>query len=267
MKKTTEVIPKTQNTVPAVLDYGADTGVGFENQTRDDITIPFLTVLQALSPQITSMQDAKPGMLFNTVTEELFDGKTGIILVPATTRHVYVEWVPREKGGGFFGVHEVNSDVVKQARANSKEFNKLTTPSGNQLTETFYLYAVVLDKNDEPLNPVTLAFTSTKISVYKRWNTKVNMFTIKSPSGAKIRPPLFAHKVRVTAVKEKNNKGEFYNFDLQPANGGVADSLLPPGHPALEAAKEFRQLVESGAARADYESSHPSSQEDTPQWA
>lgn len=240
---------KTQAVVPT-HDYGADASAGYENQSRADVSIPFLTVLQALSPQITEMEAAKPGMLFNSVTEELIDGKVGRVFVPATTKHMFVEWVPREKGGGFVATHEPESEVVRQARASSKEFGKYTTPNGNQLQETFYIYGVLLDEQDQPGEMAVISFTSTKISAYKRWNTKVSMFTIPSPTGGKIRPPLFAHKVKLTSTKEKNNKGEFFNFDLQPANGSVASSLLPPGHPALEAGKSLREMVNSGAAKA-----------------
>lgn len=248
----------TSTAVGAVHDYGVDAGQGFEHQTRADIAIPFLNVLQPLSPEITNNEAARAGMLFNSVTEQLTDGKTGLVFIPATTRHVFVEWVPREKGGGFVGIHEIESEVVKNARAASKEFGKYTTPAGNQLQETFYVYGVLLDDEGAPGEMAILAFTSTKITPYKRWNTKINMFTVKTPSGAKVRPPLFAHQVRITTTKEKNNKGEFFNVDLQPAvNNSVAESLLPPGHPALEAAKDLRKLVDDGVAKADYTSQRP----------
>jgi hypothetical protein len=256
-KENKAVVPTAPQAVVPAADYGADAGVGFENQTRADISIPFLTVLQALSPQITSMEAAKPGMLFNTVTDELVDGKTGRVFVPATTKHQYVEWVPREKGGGFVAAHEADSEVVKQAMAGSKDFGKYTTPNGNQLQETFYIYGMLLDEADQPAEMAVIGFTSTKIGVYRRWNTKVNMFTLPQPDGRKVRPPLFAHKVRITTVKEKNNKGEFFNFELQPANGSVAASLLPPGHAALEAAKQLRDMIVSGTAKADYASQQP----------
>ncbi len=99
-----------------------------------------------------------------------------------------------------------------------------------------------------------IAFTSTKIKAYKKFNTKIGMFQIRTPDGRKIRPPLFAHRVKLTAIKQKNNKGEFFNFDLNPANGDLASSLLPPGDPRLEAAKSCKELVAGGLARAAYES-------------
>lgn len=268
---TTAVATTPKNTaVGQVIDYGDDAGKGFENQTRADITIPFLSVLQPLSPEVTNMEDAKPGMLFNTVTEELVDGKTGLVFVPAITNHIFVEWKPRETGGGFIGIHQVDSDVVKAAREASTSFGDYKTPNGNKLQETFYVYGVLSDEDQQPIGPVVIAFTSTKISVYKRWNTKVNMFTVKTPGGAKVRPPLFAHQVRITSVKEKNNKGEFFNFDLQPAvNGSVAESLLPPGAPLLEAAKELREMVAAGLAKPSHDtvtSEAPSSDDPAENW-
>jgi hypothetical protein len=253
-KTAVAVAPTTAGAVAVATDYGADAGQGFEGQSRSDISIPLLGVLQAMSPQVTNMQAAKPGMLFNTVTEELIPGSEGVVLVPATTRHQFVEWVPREKGGGYVAAHEPGSEVVKAAQAASKDFGKLTLPNGNQLVETFYIYGMVLDADKQPTQMITVPLTSVKISPYKRWNTKVNMFTVKTPTGQKVRPPLFAHTLRITTVKEKNLKGEYFNVDLQPAvNNSVAESLLPPGHPALEAAKELRDMVSQGVAKGAYE--------------
>ena len=56
-----------------------DDAKGFDNMTQDDLALPFVRILGQLSPQVTAgdakyMEDAKPGMIFNTVTNELFDG-------------------------------------------------------------------------------------------------------------------------------------------------------------------------------------------------
>ena len=64
-----------------------DDAKGFDNMTQDDLALPFVRILGQLSPQVTAgdakyMEDAKPGMIFNTVTNELFDGKKGIKVIP-----------------------------------------------------------------------------------------------------------------------------------------------------------------------------------------
>ena len=258
------VAPKAESAV-AAYDYGDDANAGFENQTGEDLAIPFLGLLQALSPQVGDVSDgglegAKAGMIFNTVTDVVYDGKDGVEFIPALTEHVFVEWVPRSRGGGFVARHEPSSDIVKAAKEGSKTFGRYSTDytetgdekapfKGNDLTETFYVYGILVG---EQVEPIVLAFTSTKISVYKRWNTKLNMFTLKH-GDRKIRPPLFAHRVRLTTVAQKNNSGSFHNFALAPAEGDVKSSLLAPDDPRFIAAKECGEMVKSGAARASYE--------------
>ena len=73
-------------------------------------------------------------------------------------------------------------------------------------------------------------------------------------NGRKVRPPLFAHTVRVTSVEESAGGEDYFNFSLSPADGKVADSLQEPGSPALEAAKAVADMVKSGIARAAHES-------------
>lgn len=254
----TDVVKKTASTDLAAFDYGEDVGSGFENQTAADYSIPFLGVLQQMSPQVKDPDDggvagARPGMLLNTVTEELYSAKEGLQFVPAHTEHVFVEWVPRESGGGFVAVHQINSDVVKRAKAAAREYGKYRTDAGNDLVETFYVYGITCDDRDAG-EMLVIAFTSTKIKVYKRWNTKVGMFQIKTADGRKVRPPLFAHRVKLTTSKEKNNKGEFYNLSINPAEADLTTSLLSPDDPRFMAAKECKRMVESGMARAAYDS-------------
>lgn len=241
--------------VGAVIDYGEDAGAGFENQTQADVSIPFLAVLQAMSP-VCEGDDSphRPGMLFNTVSEESVKGGEGILFVPGVTRHVVMEWKPRDQGGGIVGEHAVDSDVVKEAQQRSTEFGKLKTLGGNDLIETFYVYGVQVDEDGETvLGPLVIPFTSTKIKRYKAWNSRLNMFAHKK-HGMPGKPPLFAHLTRVTTTKEKNAKGDFHNITLAPARGDVFASLLKPDSDALGQARQIRQMVADGVAKPDYAS-------------
>lgn len=254
----TAVVKKGATAVAEYADYGDDLDQGFEGQTSSDYSIPFIAVLQQMSPQVADPRDGgvegcKPGMLLNTVTGEVWDGREGTEFVPAMTQHVFVEWVPREKGGGMVGRHEIDSDVVRSARNSSGEFGKLKTREGNDLIETYYVYGVLCTPEGEPAENAIMAFTSTKIKIYKHFNTRVGFFMVPTPNG-KRRPPLFSHLVKITSVKEKNNKGEFYNFVLSPAGGDVAKSLMSGSDPRYQAGKEVKGMVESGQAKADLSS-------------
>lgn len=252
-KDKTALMKTGAGALAAPVDYGSDSGSGFENQTREDISIPFLAVIQSNSPQLQDFEGARPGMLYNTVTQQFVDGKEGVVIIPALTQHVFVEWIPRTEGGGFVAVHGIDSDVVKKAKAEAKEPFKYKVGE-NDLVETFYVYASVIGADNEANEFAVIACKSKFIGPYKKWNTSLNMFMVKTPDGRKQRPPLFAHQVRLTTWPDKNKKGSFFNVKFTPLNGTVAASLLPPGDPRLESAKSLKELVEGGLAKAAYDS-------------
>ncbi len=266
--KTTDVAVKEQNT--AMAEYGAYAdyaGAGFENQTSDDYSIPFLQILQALSPQLQENDSLRQGMILNTVTGEVWDGKKGIAFVPATTQHVYVEWKPRDAGGGFVGIHEVNSDLVNHAKAASSEYGKYSTPDGNELIETFYVYGIALD-DDGNASEAVLAFSSTKIKKYKGWMTKAKTIQIPLPDGRRIPAPLFAHRYRLKTVSEKNNKGQFFNWDAIAFDGANdQEARLLTDDPLFQSAVNIKSMIEQGKARAAYESQAPGSADEEAQGA
>jgi len=254
-KKKTNEVAKNQKCDLAKLDYGDDAGCGFEGTTNDDFSIPFLSMFQGLSPQVAGenpLDGAKVGMLFNTVTEEMWDGKEGLIFVPSCRDHCYMEWVPRSQGGGYVGRHELGSEVVVTAKRESTD-RKLKSPSGNDLVETFYMYGVIVMGEDVDPSPVVISFTSTKIRAYRTMMTKLNQVTV-GPRDKKKKPPLFAHQIRITTVMEKNNKGTYANFRFDPAFGTILESLLDPSSPVFTIAKGLSDMVQEGQAKINYDS-------------
>lgn len=244
----------------AIYDYGADAGSGYENQSAKDIAIPFLNVLQSNSPICSEEdRDARPGMLMNSVTEETFSGKDGVAFVPVTTRHVYVEWVPRDLGGGYVGEYALDAPEVAKARAGGNGLGKLKLANGNDLIETFYIIGLMLNEDGEVVGPMIVSASSTKIKPYRGLMTRLRTYLHPTPNGRKVQPPLFAHKVRVTTEKQKNNKGEFFNFVFSPLNDSVAASLTPPNDPIMEAAKDLKTAFDTGAVRAATETQNAGS--------
>ena len=67
--------------------FEADANAGSQNMTQDDLALPFLKVLGQLSPEVNKrdgkyVEGAEPGMILNTVTNEVFDGAKGIDVLP-----------------------------------------------------------------------------------------------------------------------------------------------------------------------------------------
>jgi hypothetical protein len=123
---------KTSSNVPAVrhqstelvangISIEDDAGQGFENADKDSFAIPFLRILQGLSPQCNKanpdfIRGAEQGMLFNTVTKECLaaDGDTdGINMIVCHFDRKFTEWAPNR--GGFRGEHHPSSAILSQA--------------------------------------------------------------------------------------------------------------------------------------------------------
>ena len=72
-----EVMNKEEGSVAL---FGDDLQQGFENMTQEDMALPYVRILGQLSAQVNEgdgkyIDGAKPGMIFNNVTNEIFDGK------------------------------------------------------------------------------------------------------------------------------------------------------------------------------------------------
>lgn len=250
---------KKSTEVAKVHDYGANAGAGWENTDQTDFQIPFLNQLQALSPQCEDggdreVAEAKPGMFFNNVTEELMTGDVHFVM--ALTQHTYVEWLPEISGGGFVGEHEINSPVVAKAKAEAKNQLELQTPEGNDLVETYKVYALLMDgPNAESFkDQVVISFSKTKIKRYKQIMTRLR--TVKNSQSI----PLFAHRLVMTSTNEKNAAGKPYkNVSINPAvDSDILKSLIAPGgdqREIMETANALREAIGTGAAKADFKSS------------
>ena len=77
-------VAKKEEKLPAlnlsVMEQDASSGL--ENIHQEDLATPRLKVLMQLSPEIEDIEGAKAGMIYNTVTNELYDGSVGIKVLP-----------------------------------------------------------------------------------------------------------------------------------------------------------------------------------------
>lgn len=241
-----------------VYDYGSDAGAGFEGTKSSDLAIPFLNVMQSNSPSVADGVH-KNGDIVNSVTGEVWAGDKGVAFQPVYHEEKYVKWRPRDSGGGILGVYDPEDEYVsKVKKMNSSSFGKLKTEDGNELIQTHYVYGFVLnDEGTEQNGFALMAFTSTKITPYKKWYTAMHL--------VKGKPPMFAFRARMLITKEKNDKGQAYNgVDFKPLVGATwVEALIPPGSALLEEGKALRDMVLSGAAKADFSTQAGAEEGDT----
>jgi hypothetical protein len=185
-------------------------------------------------------------MMINTVTGEIIDGNKGIAFIPVHYDRAFVEWKPRDAGGGFVASHDPDSELVKGEIAKQPR-GKIILANKNELIETEYCYVLTLDQAD--MKTVTgfavLSITSTKLTPFRKFKSSLYML--------KGRPPLLANRAILKTEKQKNDKGSFFNAKFVPVDETWTKSLIPPTDELLQEAKEFRQLVVTGIAKAAFE--------------
>ena len=255
MAKKNDLLVK-QEAALATMDFGEHKGKGMENVTSADISIPFLGIVQKLSPQLDKthekyIEGATEGDLFNSVTNQLLGTK--VYFVPCCKDNQYVEWTPRDKGGGLVGMHVPGSEFVRDVKSRATDQFKLKTDEGNDLIETYYVYGMLIDGADGKTveTPIVISFSSSKIKVY-RSQLMTPLRTIKGD------PPMYAFRFVITTVDAKNKAGQPYkNLKIEPANGAMAASANLPGTDFEGLLTEGKMLVEAvhgGTAKAAVES-------------
>lgn len=255
-KKSTAVAKRTQQAkaVGSVIDYGSDADAGFEGVSRDDFAIPFLGILHQMSPQVNKQDGAyiegsEAGQIFNTVTGELWNGEEGIAVVPCHRSQHFIEWVPRDAGGGLVNVWDPTDPFVVDARDGQPRFGGIELKNGNDLVETFSMFCLVV-KEDGTYDQVIMTFTSSRVKNYKQWMTRAGGIQVKQPDGRNIRPPLFAHRYRLTTRAQSNDKGHWHDWLITYDGGGADAARLDPESELYMAARAFRNLAMEEAKTA-----------------
>ena len=139
-------------------------------------------------------------------------GEEGVTIIPCYQVTKYLEFTPRDMGGGFRGEISPTNPVLQQTtRQGSKEL----LPTGNELVKSDQHYCLVLD-GEGSFQPAVIDMKSTQLKVSRRWKTQIAMQKIKHPkTGQMITPPLFATEWKITTVEESNDQGSWFNPSVE----------------------------------------------------
>lgn len=261
-KKTTAVtVPPATSGSVVPYDYSRDAGMGQAGTTNADFAVPFIKLLQALSPEVADpsrkLDGATPGLFLNTATKATIGT---VDFVPCATKHQFVEWVPGMTTGAPVGKHDPESDVVREAllanggRSAVKDAEGKWVPikskrTGNHLVDTFYIFALVLE--GQGFYPAVLSFSKTKIGPYQKFRSTLRQQEIV----AGIVPntmPLFYTAARMTSTPAQNPSGKpYFNVQVALRGGTIAQSLVAPDSAVYKAAREFCRQAEAGTVVVD----------------
>lgn len=242
------------------MDASDFDGAGMEGADKDSFAIPFIQILQKMSPKVDEdsaeyIPGAKAGMLYNTVTGELFDGKKGLHIIPCYYKRTYILWGGREGDGGYkgeFTVEEVEAlklDPTKLVTIDGRMYVPNEDGSVNEKKNDYYAdtrshFVLTVNPETGEFGTAILGLASTQIKSSKKLMTALSQKKVKLGDTMKT-PPTFANMVKVTTTGMQNEKGSWsaINFEL---DGMVTNRAH------FDAAKEFYKIVHSGEAKADY---------------
>lgn len=188
-------------------NFEGDKG-GFEDMSGDTQSIPFIKLLQALSPQVNKadeehIEGAEPGMLYNTITNTLYPMPMKFVV--GKFERYYIEWKPER--GGFNGAHAVEL-VEKRIGVDLviDDGYKITNPSnGNEFTDTYVYYVIMPDHMEEGV--CVLSMTSSQLKEAKKLNR--NLRSTMIPGTAQRALPFFMIW-NYEVVGKKNDKGSWF---------------------------------------------------------
>ena len=235
--------------------FEADANTGFGNMDTDDYALPFLRVLGQLSPECNKrdakyVDGAEPGMIFNTVTKQLYDGEAGVNVIPCYYKREYVEWSDRGEGTSApVAIHSVDSGIIKDATRDAGYKDRL--PNGNYLENTAS-YFVTIDDGTSAL----ISMKSTQLKVSRSWNSMMNSIKLKGKNGM-FTPAMYSHVYNLKTVQQSNDKGTWFGWTVEKV-GPVQDKDL------YEAAKSFASSVNKGDVTAKHGGDETKSKDEVP---
>lgn len=234
-----------ENKLPIAADYldelAQDSGKGFDGVTSADIAIPYYSILQAMSPQVkrgpSQIIGAEEGDIFNTVTQEFAKGDAGIIVIPCVFQKCWVEWTPRDSGGGFIQQHQ-SDEIMKQTTKDAKNNNVL--PNGNHIVETAYHYVIRVHEEGS-LERAIISMTSTQLKSSRRWMATQMGLQI-NVNGRMINPPPYSHQYVLTTTMLQKDSNTWAGWNIGKA------TMITNGD-VYRAAKKFADDIRQGLVK------------------
>lgn len=209
--------------VPAHIKQGQNRGS--ENVSQQDIMIPRLDIIQDLSPQAKEnkpeyIPGAKVGMLFNTLTGDLYED--GADVIPVWYDKQFLVWKLQKHGGGLKGVF--GRDEQAKAQALAEELG-----DQYECVETPTQICILLNDNGDPITEISVPMAKSKMKVNRAWNSLIRM------NGG----DRFSRVYHLVSIQDENQEGQEY-LNYKVSNNGW------PNETAYSMAEKLYEAIAGG---------------------
>ena len=230
--------------------FEEDAAKGLGKIGQEDLALPFLKILGQLSPEVNKrdgkyVEGAEPGMIFNSVTGDLYDGVKGIDVIPCFYKLEYIEWKDRGEGPGApVAIYDSSSDIMSKTKADASYKDRL--PNGNYIEKTASHFVIIT--GDSP-STALISMKSTQLKISRKWNSMMSGIKLKGKNGL-YTPASFSHIYKLKTTQMSNDKGTWFGWEVSKV-GPITDASI------YQQAKSFSESISKGAVKAKHGEQKP----------
>ncbi len=229
---------------------------GSEEVGIQDLTIPRLSIVQDLSPQHKKnkaeyIEGADVGMLFNTVTNELYP--ESVLYIPVYFRMEWVVWKNRDAGGGFVGAFPTQEAAVKAVADHPNAGQE--TDKGEPVLEvqdTAQHFGLLLDPNSPADNPrateIVISMSRSQLKPSRQFNSQIRI-----AGGDR-----WERYYRLSAIDATNAAGQDYKNWKVEQLGFVSEKIYAQAESLYESVISGQRDIERGQTTKPEENSDDS---------
>ena len=231
-----EVQVKKAAQMPSTILFREDAEKGFENVRQESLALPILKLLQNSSGEAQKrnqnyVEGAEPGMLLNTVTKRLYNGDTGINVIPCYYKLEYQEWADFGTGSGRpEQIYADDSDIISKT---TRDGNKDRLSNGNYILTVHQNYVLIV--GDDAVETALISMSSSQGKISRKWQSLQMSQTMTDANGT-YTPASFSHIYNLSSVLNTGKGNQWYGYAVKTV-GPVTDPNL------YQRAKDFHMSL------------------------
>ena len=244
-----QVAEKKTAPLPANM-FEDDAAKGLGKIGQEDLALPFLKILGQLSPEVNKrdgkyVEGAEPGMIYNSVSGDLYDGVKGIDVIPCFYKLEYIEWKDRGEGvGAPVAIYDSSSDIMSKTKPDANYKDRL--PNGNYIEKTASHFVII--QGDSP-STALISMKSTQLKISRKWNSMMSGIKMNGKNGM-FTPASFSHIYKLKTTQMSNDKGTWFGWEVSKV-GPITDGSL------YDQAKSFSESISKGSVKAKHGEDKP----------
>jgi hypothetical protein len=230
--------------MPAIIDE--DMSWADEVINTEDIVLPRILLMQALSPLVAEKELAEPGDIVKSTTEEVIAPKgEALRIVPISS---FKTWRKEKKVDGKWKFYSQEPHTPETANRGWEEFEEMDPRTNKKeifkWVRCFNFYVNLKSdleaavKGESAALPCLISFKSTSFDTGKKIYSGIaegmTMKSVKNPKGL----PAFSREYSLSSKKTVGDKGTFYTFEV------IQGKLIPDQERAI-ASKWYSTVKQS----------------------